>query len=83
MARRGIASGKMGPVEDPFAGTVYEVDLAATGGFIRWGTRQIEPIVPQGRISPGGFLFRSAAQSLEVAIRDSGAVHLLVGREHA
>ena len=84
MARRGIASGKMGPVEDPFVGTVYEVDLAVTdGGSIRWGTRQIEPIVPQRRISPGGFLFRSAARSLEEAIRDSGSVDLLVGRDHA
>ena len=84
MARRGgIASGKMGPIDDPFAGKAYEVELSATNGVTRWRSRQIEPISGLHRIPPGGFLFRSAARSLEEAIRDSGAVDLLVGRKHA
>lgn len=84
MARRGgFVSGKMGPIDDPFVGKVYEVELAVNNGVTRWTSRQIEPLHGLHRIPPGGFLFRSAARSLEETIRESGAVDLLVGRKHA
>lgn len=83
MARRGFVSGKIGPIDDPFVGKVYEVELAVNNGATRWTSRQIEPLHGLHRIPPGGFLFRSAARSLEEAIRESGEVDLLVGRNHA
>lgn len=72
MARRCFVSGKMGPIEDPFVGRVYEVNVGVDEGKGRIvSSRHIEPLIaPKSAGLIGPYLFRSVAHSLQAEVDD-------------